>query len=78
MHMTDLAPGLSPHPPHHHPNEEVMMIKSGQLDATLGGETTRLTAGSILYVASNLEHGLKNPGPDRAEYFVIALGSKTA
>jgi quercetin dioxygenase-like cupin family protein len=78
VHSTTLAPGQMPHPPHHHPDEEMLMLRTGQLDVTLGGETTRLTAGSVAYVASMLEHGWKNPGPDNAEYFVIALGDKKA
>jgi hypothetical protein len=28
----------------------------------------------VAYVASNELHGWKNPGTDRAQYFVIALG----
>jgi mannose-6-phosphate isomerase-like protein (cupin superfamily) len=58
-------------------NEEVMMLKNGQLDAFFGGKTVRITAGSTIYMASMEEHAWKNPGPDPAEYFVIALGPKT-
>jgi mannose-6-phosphate isomerase-like protein (cupin superfamily) len=78
LHMTSLAAGQMPHPPHRHPNEEVMMVRSGVLDATYGGRTSRLTAGSVVYMASMVEHGLKNPGPEVAEYFVMALGDKKA
>jgi len=77
LHMTRLAAGQMPHPPHKHVNEEVMMLKNGQLDAMFGGKTTRLQAGSIIYMASMEEHGWRNPGPEPAEYFVIALGPKT-
>jgi mannose-6-phosphate isomerase-like protein (cupin superfamily) len=77
LHMTRLGPGQAPHPPHKHVNEEVLMLKNGQLDATFGGRTTRLQAGSIIYMASMEEHGWKNPGPEPAEYWVIALGPKT-
>jgi quercetin dioxygenase-like cupin family protein len=76
LHMTELGPGLAPHPPHKHVNEEVVMLRFGQLDVTIEGVTTRATAGSVIYVNSNEEHGWKNPGPDRAQYFVIALGPK--
>jgi mannose-6-phosphate isomerase-like protein (cupin superfamily) len=76
LHMTRLAAGESPHAPHRHVNEEVMMLRSGRLDAFFGGETTRIEAGSVIYMASMEEHGWKNPGPDAAEYFVIALGPK--
>jgi quercetin dioxygenase-like cupin family protein len=74
IHMTELGPGMAPHPPHHHVHEEVLMLKNGQLDITANGKTTRVGPGSVVYVASNEEHGWKNPGPDKAEYFVMALG----
>ena len=77
MHITDLAPGQAPHPPHRHIHEEMMLLKNGVLEATINGETTRMTPGSVVFIGSNDLHGLKNPGPERAEYFVIALGSDT-
>jgi mannose-6-phosphate isomerase-like protein (cupin superfamily) len=76
LHMTRLGAGQSPHAPHKHINEEVLMLKNGQLDAFFGGATHRITAGSVIYMASMEEHGWKNPGPEPAEYFVIALGPK--
>jgi quercetin dioxygenase-like cupin family protein len=44
------------------------------LDVTISGNTTRLTPGSVAFVASNEEHGWKNPKTGRTQYFVIALG----
>jgi mannose-6-phosphate isomerase-like protein (cupin superfamily) len=76
VHVTELAAGKSPHPPHQHIHEEMFMIQSGQLDATVNGKTQRLTPGSVCYVNSNELHGIVNPGPDPAEYFVVALGPK--
>ncbi|HTS31361.1 MAG TPA: cupin domain-containing protein [Bryobacteraceae bacterium] len=74
LHMTELAAGQAPHPPHHHVHEELVMLHQGSLEATIRGETTVVTAGSVLYLASNDEHGWRNPGPGPAQYFVIALG----
>jgi mannose-6-phosphate isomerase-like protein (cupin superfamily) len=76
LHITELGPGMAPHAPHHHVNEEAMMLRSGQLDVTIEGKTTRVTAGSVVYVKSNEEHGWRNPGPEKAQYFVIALGKE--
>ena len=73
-----MAPGLAPHAPHHHTHEEIVLLRSGQLDVTIKDVTTRVTAGSVVYVNSDEEHGWKNPGPDRAQYFVIALGRDVA
>ena len=78
LHITDLGPGMAPHAPHHHTHEEILMLRSGQLDVTIQGVTTRASAGSVVYVNSNEEHGWKNPGPARAQYFVIALGRESS
>jgi quercetin dioxygenase-like cupin family protein len=78
LHMTELGPGQAPHAPHSHVHEEVLMLRRGTLDATFGGKTARLTAGSVIYMESNMEHGWRNPGTEPAEYFVIALGKGKA
>ena len=75
MHITELNPGEMPHPPHHHSHEEMMFVQRGMLDVTVNGKTTRLTPGSLFYVFSNDEHGVKNPGPDKVQYLVTALGT---
>lgn len=77
IHETDLAPGMMPHAAHHHEHEEMVLLREGTLDVTIKGNTSRLTPGSVAYVASNEEHGWKNVGDGRAKYFVIALGRKS-
>ena len=77
VHVTELAAGGAPHPPHKHLNEEMFLIQSGALDVTVNGNTQRITAGSVFYVNSNELHGVQNPGPEKAEYFVVALGAKS-
>ena len=74
IHQTRLAPGRMPHPPHHHLHEEVFLIREGTLEVTIRGQATRLGPGSVAFVASNDEHGVRNPGTTPAEYFVAALG----
>lgn len=77
LHLTELGPGQAPHPPHKHVHEEMLMLQDGALDVTINGQVTHLTAGSVAYVASNDEHGWRNPGTTHAQYFVIALGPNT-
>jgi mannose-6-phosphate isomerase-like protein (cupin superfamily) len=74
LHITELGPGLAPHAAHRHTHEEVVMLRSGTLDVTIEGKTTRVTPGSVVFVASNELHGWKNAGEAPAQYFVIALG----
>jgi quercetin dioxygenase-like cupin family protein len=76
LHMTELGPGQAPHPPHKHIHEEMLMLQTGVLEVTINGQVTNLTAGSTAYVASNEEHGWRNPGASPAQYFVIALGPR--
>src|SRR5271155_3380272 len=63
VHVTELPAGESPHPPHRHVHEEMFLIQTGILDATVNGKKMRLTPGSVCYVNSNDEHGVFNPGP---------------
>jgi quercetin dioxygenase-like cupin family protein len=74
LHLTELGPGQAPHAPHKHTSEELVMLQTGTLEVTIEGKVTRVTPGSVVYVASNEMHGWKNVGADRAQYFVIALG----
>jgi quercetin dioxygenase-like cupin family protein len=71
VHVTTLDPGKSPHPPHRHPNEEMIIIKQGTLEALVNGEWMRVGPGSVIFNASNQLHGLRNAGKDQAIYHVI-------
>jgi quercetin dioxygenase-like cupin family protein len=70
-HITTLNPGEAPHPPHRHADEELMIVKEGTLAALQGDQTNIVTAGGIIFEASNELHGLRNIGTNRATYFVI-------
>lgn len=74
VHETTLPPGAAPHPPHHHPHSEMWLIREGTVDITVNNTTTRLGPGSVGFVSSNDEHGIKNVGLTPATYFVVAIG----
>jgi quercetin dioxygenase-like cupin family protein len=71
VHVTTLDPGKSPHPPHRHPNEEMVIVKQGTLDVLVNGVWKRVGPGSVIFNASNQLHGLRNAGTDQAIYHVI-------
>ncbi len=75
LHVTTLPPGQSPHPPHKHPDEEIVIIKEGTVEATVNGQTRRLGPGSVIFQASNEMHGLRNVGDVPAVYHVIKWNS---
>ena len=74
IHETTLAPGGAPHPPHRHPHSEMWLIREGTVDITVDNTATRLGPGSVGFVSSNDEHGIKNVGLTPATYFVVAIG----
>ncbi|MFZ0747078.1 MAG: cupin domain-containing protein [Terracidiphilus sp.] len=71
LHVTTLNPGQSPHPPHRHPNEELIIIQQGTLEALSNGEWKQVGPGSVIFNGSNQLHGLKNVGSTQAVYHVI-------
>jgi quercetin dioxygenase-like cupin family protein len=71
MHITTLNPGLSSHPPHQHPNEELVIIREGTVEVLSGGVWRRLGPGSIVFNATYSPHALRNVGPGPATYHVI-------
>jgi quercetin dioxygenase-like cupin family protein len=73
--VTTLHPGLAAHAARRHPDEEIIMIKEGALDVTINGATTRAGTGSVIFFASNDEHGLKNADDSPATYYVIRVFS---
>jgi len=70
-HITTLNPGQSQHPPHQHPNEEMIVVKEGAVDAYVNGEWVPVATGGIIFFASNVPHTLRNTGARDATYYVI-------
>jgi quercetin dioxygenase-like cupin family protein len=66
-----LKPGMAPHPPHEHPDEEFMVVTEGTGEVTIEGKITKVGPGSMMYCGANKVHGIVNSGktPMLAYYY---------
>jgi quercetin dioxygenase-like cupin family protein len=71
VHVTTLNPGQTSHPPHRHPNEELIIVQRGTVETLSNGEWKRVGPGSVIFNGSNQLHGFRNVGAEPAVYHVI-------
>ncbi len=57
-----LEPGASPHPPHQHPEEELLLIADGSGEILVGDQVKQVSAGAMMYCAGDKLHGIENTG----------------
>jgi mannose-6-phosphate isomerase-like protein (cupin superfamily) len=62
----DIADGAQPLHEHHHEQEEVWHIVSGEVAITVGANEATLTAGSVAIVPPQTPHSVRPIGPCRA------------
>jgi len=70
-HITTIDAGKASHAAHRHPDEELIFVREGVVEATINGVPTRAPAGSVIFYASNDLHGMRNAGEGPASYFVL-------
>ena len=71
IHVSTLDAGKSPHAPHQHAYEELLIVKDGTLETFQSGTKRRVGPGGIIFQASNELHNVTNVGTTPATYFVI-------
>ncbi|MEM7164407.1 MAG: cupin domain-containing protein [Planctomycetota bacterium] len=75
-HISALAPGHSPHPPHRHDEEELLMVLSGSADVVLPDlaedqQRQRLSVGDCVYYPANFAHTLEGVGDEPVNYLML-------
>lgn len=70
-HVTTINPGQMPHAGHHHPEEELIIVREGTIEAVQNSATNNVGPGGIIFEASNEYHSLRNIGQTSATYYVI-------
>ena len=74
-HVSTLLPGKHSAIDIVDPNDEVVIIRSGQVEVTVNGVSSRMNAGSLLYWYPNDKRTLRNVGPTPTSYLVIRATS---
>ena len=54
----DLKAGMVPHPPHKHPEEEIMLVTEGTGVITVETKSHEVGAGSMMYCSAQRMHGI--------------------
>jgi XRE family transcriptional regulator, regulator of sulfur utilization len=70
-HVTTLNAGQSPHAPHQHVNEELIILKEGAVEAYVNGEWVPVATGGLIFFGSNEPHTVRNVGDTPATYYVV-------
>lgn len=71
MHATTLEQGQISHPPHTHRAEEIILVRSGNIQESIGGRLFKASEGDVIFLPSGVPHGLENKGTGRCEYFAL-------
>jgi mannose-6-phosphate isomerase-like protein (cupin superfamily) len=70
-HISTLNPGQNTGAPHRHPQEELVVIKSGSLEVNINGKIETAETGSMIFYAANELENMRNTGTTPATYYVI-------
>jgi quercetin dioxygenase-like cupin family protein len=70
-HATTLDPGQVSGEPRLHPQEELIIVQQGTIEAHFDGHTQIADAGSVIFFAANAVTFLKNAGSVPATYHVV-------
>jgi mannose-6-phosphate isomerase-like protein (cupin superfamily) len=57
-----LKPGMTPHPPPQHEEEEIMLVAEGTGEISVDGKVTKVANGSMMFCGANVLHGIVNTG----------------
>jgi quercetin dioxygenase-like cupin family protein len=82
-HMSVLREGATPHAPHSHREEELIIVVSGQADiirvdgtASQTESAERIGPGAFVYHAADQSHSIRSVGPGPATYLVFKWKGK--
>ena len=76
-HASTLNPGATNHVILKRPNDEVIIVKEGTIEAFEGDKWIRVGPGSVIFNAANVPQSMRNVGDGPATYHVVMFRSAT-
>lgn len=76
MHVTTLNEGMRSHLPHTHIEEEIILVRQGEVEEYIDGELHKVGPGSIIFLRSMIPHGIRNIGDGSTEYYAFKWSIK--
>ena len=70
-HASTLNPGATNHVILRRPNDEVIIVKEGTIEAYVNDKWIRVGPGSVIFNAANVPQSMRNAGDGPATYHVI-------
>ena len=70
-HATTLNPGVTNHPILKRPDDEVVIVKEGTIEAYVSDKWVRLGPGSVIFNAAGVLQAMRNVGDGPATYHVV-------
>ena len=76
--LVTLEPGAQPHPPHRHPEEEIMIVGEGTGEFFMNGAATQVKTGDMVFAESDVLHGVRNTGQTRMTFYFVKIMGRSA
>ncbi|MFC5408528.1 cupin domain-containing protein [Larkinella bovis] len=71
MHVTTLNEGIWSHPPHTHRAAEILLLIENRAQESIDGRMLAAEVGDIIFLESNVPHGILNSGKGSCTYFAF-------
>jgi quercetin dioxygenase-like cupin family protein len=71
IHTTTLKEGFTSHNAHTHPDEEIILVRFGNVEETINGKPYAAGPGSVIFLTNDDNHGIRNIGNGPCEYYAI-------
>jgi len=71
IHVTTLKEGVTSHAAHTHPDEEVILLRKGTAEESIGAFSYTAIPGCAILLTTDDPHGIKNVGKGECEYYAI-------